>query len=648
MSKFNSNSVKFFAAVVLCLGVASAANAATFSSPIDTAQERMDVQTVLNANGASLTVDGKFGPKTMAAVKAFQTSKGLVADGKIGPMTRAALNAAGGSVSTGGALCPNGMTLASNCTAAPSTTGGSTSGVSLNGTFGTISEMNQISSLNNEEIGSGQKNIQVAGFDAKTSKDGDVNVSSIKLTFDSTGNNAADSDRISDYLSNIYVWMGSTKIGSASTSDFTKDSTGVYSKTIQLSGAVIKADKTEKFYISADAVSNLDSGDIDSDSWTVAINNIRYVDGSGVTTTEDSGGSLIPAAMDYDTAGDGVGISFVSFSTAADTELKINVDSSLQAGIVTVNTTSDTKGVTLLKGTMKLEGTSNVWLDEVPFLFTTNATNVDAVTPTVYFTIDGTEYSESMTSSAGTTEVITFNDLNKTLTAGKTYTFTVKADVNDIQVSEFDEGDYLSADLDSTRRALVIAENDQGDQLTDGTEMTGVASGTIQYFYSIAPTVEVVSASITPNDNGSSAATSATAKLKLKLTAKGGTVYLNGDDESTGAKELITLTYDGGDATTSVSSYTYTTSGTYTTTNGGADNEYYTLNDGDVMYVDITAVVARGAGGSTTILTGLKGTAVLFGTDSTSDTTRSTNSLSFTALTDLLKSGLTSLSRTSA
>lgn len=51
------------------------------------------VQTKLNTLGANpqLTVDGVNGPKTIAAVKAFQNAKGLTADGIVGPMTLAAL-----------------------------------------------------------------------------------------------------------------------------------------------------------------------------------------------------------------------------------------------------------------------------------------------------------------------------------------------------------------------------------------------------------------------------------------------------------------------------------------------------------------------------------------------------------------------------
>jgi peptidoglycan DL-endopeptidase CwlO len=50
-----------------------------------------DLQTRLNANGATLEVDGVFGESTEAAVKAFQTAKGLEVDGIVGAKTWAAL-----------------------------------------------------------------------------------------------------------------------------------------------------------------------------------------------------------------------------------------------------------------------------------------------------------------------------------------------------------------------------------------------------------------------------------------------------------------------------------------------------------------------------------------------------------------------------
>jgi peptidoglycan hydrolase-like protein with peptidoglycan-binding domain len=49
------------------------------------------LQTALNASGASLTVDGKIGPKTRAALMDFQKAHGLKATGHLDKETRAAL-----------------------------------------------------------------------------------------------------------------------------------------------------------------------------------------------------------------------------------------------------------------------------------------------------------------------------------------------------------------------------------------------------------------------------------------------------------------------------------------------------------------------------------------------------------------------------
>jgi peptidoglycan hydrolase-like protein with peptidoglycan-binding domain len=49
------------------------------------------VQQALIQAGASLTVDGVFGPSMDQAVKQFQAQHSLIADGIVGPATRAAL-----------------------------------------------------------------------------------------------------------------------------------------------------------------------------------------------------------------------------------------------------------------------------------------------------------------------------------------------------------------------------------------------------------------------------------------------------------------------------------------------------------------------------------------------------------------------------
>ena len=49
------------------------------------------LQYLLRARGHNLTVDGIFGPATDAAVRSFQTEKGLAVDGIVGPVTWRAL-----------------------------------------------------------------------------------------------------------------------------------------------------------------------------------------------------------------------------------------------------------------------------------------------------------------------------------------------------------------------------------------------------------------------------------------------------------------------------------------------------------------------------------------------------------------------------
>ncbi|QMU77777.1 hypothetical protein GXW83_20870 [Streptacidiphilus sp. PB12-B1b] len=83
--------------------------------PTDIAQGESDgcvteLQDLLNANGAGLSVDGDFGAATLAAVKTYQSAHSLSADGIVGPLTKAELDhtstSAPGSIALTSAQCP--------------------------------------------------------------------------------------------------------------------------------------------------------------------------------------------------------------------------------------------------------------------------------------------------------------------------------------------------------------------------------------------------------------------------------------------------------------------------------------------------------------------------------------------------------------
>jgi peptidoglycan hydrolase-like protein with peptidoglycan-binding domain len=59
---------------------------------LSAAQQRVaKVQTALNANGAQLDVDGRWGSKTSAALKSYQSGHGLKPTGKMNTATAKAL-----------------------------------------------------------------------------------------------------------------------------------------------------------------------------------------------------------------------------------------------------------------------------------------------------------------------------------------------------------------------------------------------------------------------------------------------------------------------------------------------------------------------------------------------------------------------------
>jgi len=591
-------------ATLAFVSVASA-QSVTIKQPLTVGSSGVEVialQTWLINNGFNIpaispgtAVKGYFGSQTQAAVAAYQRTVGLPSQGYFGPLTQDKI--ASGSAVVGG-TCPAGLVctpVTSVSTVCPTgfvctPVGGgspipSTGG--LSGTDGTITDVNELSQYSSEEVGDGQSDVKVLGFEVEASNDGDIRIKSVKVSFNATGNSG--SDNLDDYIDGVSVWMGSTKVGSADVSGFNEDSSNVWSRTITLSGnTIVKADDTESFYVSVDAINNLDSGDISGDSWTVNVDSIRFEDGSGVTTTDSTTGDL--PSLD-------VPINFVSFSTAADTKLKFSTDSSSpDASIVMVDENDTSDDVLLLVGKIKLDGTSDVLLEKFPVTFTagnvtTGATGLASTTGSVKFVIDGKEYSESVSSTYNTAvSSVTFDNLDITIDAGSTVTFKVYADILSTD-GALTVGDTLKASFTESNRNSLDVENSEGDQLTTS-EKTGTVNGEYQEFRVNGIGLSLISI-------GGEATTGTSANddvglftIKFKVTAFGDNIYVSSLATTAG----LTYTVDKSGVATSSNAITASLVNNDDATLTSVGN--YLIEDGDSEDFTLSISVPLGTGGT--------------------------------------------------
>lgn len=506
--------------------------------------------------------DGNFGSMTKSKVETFQSNNGLTVDGVVGAMT--------------------GAKMAASCQGSDNNDNNNDNGSDeLDGGFGTINDVSELSQYSDEEVGEGEEDVEVLGFEIEASNDGDIEIDSVRISFDpstSTG-----SDNLDDYISEVTVWFGDEKVASADVDDFSQNSSDIYTKTMALdSGVIVRADDTEKFVVAVSAANTFDSSDILGDAWKVDVDNVRFVDGSGVVTTETG----------YDLTAMNVEIDFVSFSTSADTELKISTDSdSPEADVVMVDESSSTDDVVLLKGKLKLEGTSDVLLDEMPISFSPVGANINVIAESLKLVIDGEEYTESVPSIAdAATGTVTFDNLDLDISAGDTVEFTVMADITDLDGTIFAEGDSLEANVTSTNVDYMDVENEEGDQLSDSSEKSGTASGEAQEFRTEGVMVSLVSTSSDVTAGQSANDDLGEFTIKFKVKAMGDAVYV-----SSAAAASLTTTGNGTvvgverSGTSTIGGVNVTV--VNTTDDDQTANGNYLIEDGEEETFEMTATV---------------------------------------------------------
>jgi hypothetical protein len=408
---------------------------------------------------------------TKAAVMAWQAGHGLVADGVVGAMTRAALmgaptgnfpagcTSASGYSSTTGAKCDTGTSagLPAGC----STTAGyspltgakcdsstpSTSGP-LTGGAGTLDFT--ASTANTESTVKEGATEKVLAFKAEA--DGsDIEVTNVKVVM-KNNDWAVSSERLTDYVDSVSVWMGDEKVGEADASDFSKDtgSPDLYTKTIALSNAVIRDGVKATFYVALTAKDSIDTTDMATADWNVEADTVRYTDSTGIVLSEALGDNVtLTNGFEDASVDDDISIKSSSSNPVAST-LQVEANQTSDQFLVgafklDVDDQSDDVSVTSMTVTLAIDDSAN----------TAASDDAADIIDEVVLKIDGTDYSADLDS--------------ETVTDG---------DGNGLYLVEFDAGELDINAGDAVDVKVYAKFNDQDTNYGVGTTVAASIAGT--------------------------------------------------------------------------------------------------------------------------------------------------------------------------
>ena len=264
--------------------------------------------------------------------------------------------------------------------------------------------------------------------------------------------------------------------------------------------------------------------------FTVKMNAIRGVDTAGVNQYAPAGDLSIRT------------IDMPSVVTGA-IEVKANAATPAE-GVAIVSDTDPTADVVLLKVDLKAKNVG-VTVNSLPVTLTDASSTLSTLK--LY---DGDTVLSSKTAST----TITFDNLNVTIGKDVTKTLTVKADAKVLATTS--EGAIVSVSAATTNVAHIVAIDDYDISVTS---LTGSATGKNIYLYTKAPSLALVSTSITGTTNK---VAQGDFTIKFNVTADGGDIYVSA---TTTTGIIVT-------STASTTTYTYTSTATLT------DNNYVVLN----------------------------------------------------------------------
>lgn len=427
---------------------------------------------------------GYFGPITLAAVKSYQASKGIITTGYVGPLTRAALNAQ---------YCvPPTTTTTVPPTTAPAETTTTTTGVTTEGTL----TASAAAIYTESTLKWGTSNQTIYGFKVKA-KNSDITIKRIYVSL--TGSSFIPWKDLSYIV--LYDGDNAVKGVEVTKANLVENSyASDYDVYFDGLNIVVAKDAEKTFSIK---VSTLPTPE-NRTSFTIQLeaNGIRGVDGAGLN----------------------------QYNSSAVASKSVTYESSRTGASVTIKSDYTTPSLGVIAGS-----SDNVTKDQTIFKFGIKATNNDVTLKTAAITLtqsdedlltavylfDGDTRLSSVTPTATTSaQTITFSDLNVAIAKDTTKSLTVKVDIAKVDGSTLAEGASISSIATAgTSSFAFIDANDN-----NVTSVRGSASGYDQTVYIAYPVFALTSAKLTSISDSSD-----TAYFTFTVKAEGGDVKIKND-----------------------------------------------------------------------------------------------------------------------
>jgi hypothetical protein len=535
------NNKALIAFSVLGLLIATGASAEVMSTKATSGKTKiMALQEGLNACGADLSVDGRWGRMTTTAIKSFQEENDLKVDGKVGPITAAAINDCEAEEED------------ETATSDETTPTGTSTSTALKGGAGDIKNVRELSSYAGETVYEGQtKTVYEMEVEADTGSD--IGLTSTRIAVKNFRGvlNANDGSAVAKrYFSVAKVMLDGKEVGSVMGSEMT-ESSNIYSANVPLSGAVVKAGMKSRLTISVMANEGIDTTDAGNDKWGIAVTSIRFTDATGAILTNT------PIAFTAATVvGNVKTFDFARISTSSIMKARVSLDgTNPTAKVVKVDQSNITQDVTLLKFTIKAEG-SDLTLNSIPVNITVAGTNATTVGVLSNLKLsDGKTTLDSLSPSAVTSTGWTVtsgvagtavfggsSNMKYVIAKDTTKTFTVMANVKACTHTScggtiatapgiYESGATVKAELAPANvTASDIRDSQENNLGTSATNRIGSASGDAMTLRTQGVSATQVSVSTPTNLRGNSSAgtniTESSVTFRLNVTATGAEFFI--------------------------------------------------------------------------------------------------------------------------